>query len=227
MACIEVASVHEITLSLIHWQGKILPEEGEGYGRITLLLSAGGSVPTYALTAGHLFPPGAGEVFALEPSGRWALGRICVNGLDLPWRERMDMALIELRPEARHPLTSRVSSVGEVGPKVRVCAPSLGDEPGPAVRITGRGLAASFRAPARPDGLLLRGLLRVTPCQTAPGDSGSPLLDAADPGRAVGLLVGVQGGASVFEPLPKALAVCSRWLGQELSVTSGSSSSST
>lgn len=191
-----------------------------------LLSSRAGGDATHLLSSGHLFPPRAsGEdasVFAapLGASEPQLVGRQVLNLLD---EERpSDVALIELTDEGRALCVAQ-------GPAV------LGAEP---TRMGGRWqarlwlaqqqrhtqpvwvrldpLRARFRAALRPNGYVLRDLLRTSAPMSQHGDSGSPLLTAADRGRALGLLVGRKGVYGVFEPLDRALAALETRLGPGL-----------
>ncbi|MBX2802843.1 MAG: hypothetical protein KTR31_34495, partial [Myxococcales bacterium] len=177
----------------------------EGFGVISLLLGEG-EAPTHALTAGHLFPPGAGHpAEGLDGDSRWGLGTVVVNGLDQPTPR--DVALVKLTAEATRAWQPQrgpaVTDVGDTAACVCVWTPRGVSRP--PVRARPPVRVGVFEAPARPAPFTLRELLVVYPGRTRPGDSGALLLDGDRRERAVGLLVGTLHAGSFYEPLARAL----------------------
>lgn len=174
-----------------------------------LPLTDGRPGATHVLTVGHGFLPGGAVAVGVFREGRGRrIGRRVLDLLD----EGLDAAVIALDgalPPEGWP-DPPVRAVG--APGRRVCRPrgtALGWKRVPF---------ASFRCPRRGLGYVVRDGIRVVPGRTVPGESGLLLRRAEDPAVAVGMLVGVCEGASIYLPLVPLVEEVGARLGVSLAV---------
>lgn len=190
---------------------------GGGTERGAVAVIAGGTRPTHAVTAGHLFAPHlVGMPVYASPSPHVApfvIGRLSANLLDAA-EGAIDAAAVELLPAG-----VQLARATQRGPQLAAVLPTsiAGGRraqaflatrhaySAPLVNVRRTSYTAVLWAPRRSTYIRLRDPVRSEHAITIAGDSGTILMTCESSRRGIGLCSGSYDGESLFEPLELAL----------------------
>jgi hypothetical protein len=184
-------------------------------GAIACLLGDSGTA-THALTAGHVFAPGAGDRRALAASDAGGVprevGQLVANFLD---SDGVDVAVIQLNAQGRSmvvpvgpPLSGHLAERSVWRRSVRAYRATTGDY-SRQTRTGDQPVDALLEAPLR-GSFWVRDAIGTDGEVTSPGDSGTILLAGVSSELAVGTCSGGFDAQSVFEPFSRALDLVRR-----------------
>jgi hypothetical protein len=193
---------------------------------VGLLLTSTGDVATHLVTAGHVFPFAAAgsPVFAAAAPGTepTVVGFLQSNLLDTgDTATRLDAALVELNQDGivMAATTAEPVPIGAIATwksfkqrSAQAFRWTAGDF-GPVVTARPEPRDVHFDATDLRAAFTLRRVYGTSAAFTAPGDSGTALVDTAMPRGALGTCVGTMGDESIFEPLDRSLHAFRQQLG--------------